>query len=102
MLSGLRRDATAAVLDPQFNGKAVPDPSTWPTTISSAVNDIAVWSDFSLDQLSSTRYDIKKRSNAGEKAGWLKGGGHGTKAGGVGYVGGANGGGVVFGLKGNF
>ncbi|KZV77938.1 hypothetical protein EXIGLDRAFT_634752, partial [Exidia glandulosa HHB12029] len=34
-LYGLRRDATNRVLDAQFAGTPLPDPSTWPSTISS-------------------------------------------------------------------
>jgi len=42
VVSGLRRDATAAVLDPQFNGLPTPDVSTWPTTVSSELDMLAV------------------------------------------------------------
>ncbi|EEB91333.1 hypothetical protein MPER_10322, partial [Moniliophthora perniciosa FA553] len=41
VLSGLRRDATAAVLTPQFEGKTIPDISTWPTAVSSEVDQLA-------------------------------------------------------------
>jgi hypothetical protein len=101
-LSGLRRDATDAVLVPQFEGQAVPDISTWPTTVSSGVDDIARWGDFALDQLSSERFEIKKRSSAGNKASWLSGPGFGTRASGGGYLGGATAGGAAFGLKGQW
>ncbi|KAI0030551.1 hypothetical protein K488DRAFT_79570 [Vararia minispora EC-137] len=97
-LSGLRRDATAPVLTPQFNGQAVPDISTWPTTVSSEVNLLPIWSDFTLDQLSAGRFGIVKRTNAGRKASFLDAG-FGTRAAGAGYVGGATGGGVSFGLR---
>ncbi|KAG9218199.1 hypothetical protein CCMSSC00406_0005880 [Pleurotus cornucopiae] len=99
VLSGLRRDATPAVLAPQFNGQAVPDISTWPTTVSSGVDQLPVWSDYTLDQLRPNDFTVAKRSNAGRAASWLGNAGHGTRAAGVGYVGGAQGGGVVFGLK---
>ncbi|KAL0958188.1 hypothetical protein HGRIS_000351 [Hohenbuehelia grisea] len=99
VLSGLRRDATAAVLTPQFNGQATPDISTWPTTVSSEVDQLAVWSDYTLDQLSSEHFTIAKRTNAGRNASWLGNAGFGTRAAGLGYVGGATSGGVVFGLK---
>lgn len=100
VLSGLRRDATAAVLTPQFEGQAVPDISTWPTTVSSEVDLLPVWSDFTLDQLSSERFTVAKRTNAGRAASFLGNAGFGTRAAGLGYLGGANAGGVVFGLRG--
>ncbi|KAI0316601.1 hypothetical protein OF83DRAFT_1172738 [Amylostereum chailletii] len=98
-LSGLRRDATAAVLDPQFQGQAVPDISTWPTTVSSEVTMLPVWADFTLDQLSPARFSIAKRTDAGRKSIFLTNAGFGERAAGVGYVGGANAGGVVFALR---
>ncbi|KAF9256383.1 hypothetical protein L218DRAFT_217472 [Marasmius fiardii PR-910] len=99
VLSGLRRDATAVVLTPQFEGQAVPDISKWPTSVSSEVDQLAVWSDFTLDQLSSSNFSIAKRTNAGSKASFVPHAGFGTRAAGLGYVGRATGGGVVFGLK---
>uniref|UniRef100_A0A0W0G8G6 Uncharacterized protein n=1 Tax=Moniliophthora roreri TaxID=221103 RepID=A0A0W0G8G6_MONRR len=99
VLSGLRRDATAAVLTPQFEGKATPDISTWPTSVSSEVDELAQWSDFTLDQLSPAHFTIAKRTKAGKDASFIPHAGFGARAAGVGYVGGATGGGVVFGLK---
>lgn len=96
VLSGLRRDATAAVLTPQFEGLATPDISTWPTTVSSGVDDLPIWNDFRLDQLSPTRWTVAKRTVAGSAASWLKNAGFGEKAAGVGYIGGATSGGVTF------
>lgn len=61
VLSGLRRDATVAVLDPQFAGTPVPDISTWPTGVSQFVDDLPLWGDVTLDQLSSERFSIAKR-----------------------------------------
>ncbi|GLB38916.1 hypothetical protein LshimejAT787_0600780 [Lyophyllum shimeji] len=99
VMSGLRRDATAAVLTPQFEGTATSDISTWPTSVSQFVDQLAVWSDFTLDQLSSEHYTIAKRTNAGRSASFLENSGFGTRASGLGCVGGATGGSVVFGLK---
>lgn len=42
VVSGLQRDATAAVLVPQFNGQSTPPLSTWPTTVSSEIDMLAV------------------------------------------------------------
>ncbi|KAK0183996.1 hypothetical protein F5146DRAFT_1146136 [Armillaria mellea] len=99
LLSGLRRDATDAVLIPQFEGQATPDISTWPTTVSSDINDLPVWADFTLDQLSPAHFTIKKRSTGGRSASFIDHAGSGTRAAGVGYVGGANGGGTLFGFR---
>ncbi|KAK0444554.1 uncharacterized protein EV420DRAFT_1002693 [Desarmillaria tabescens] len=99
LLSGLRRDATAAVLVPQFEGQATPDISTWPATVSAGIDDLPVWADFTLDQLSPAHFTIKKRSTGGRNASFIDHAGFGTKAAGVGYIGGANGGGTLFGFR---
>jgi hypothetical protein len=98
VLSGLRRDATAAVLTPQFEGTPVPAVSTWPATVSAGYEDLALWSDWRLDQLSADRFSVKKRTDKGSKVVWLNAG-HGERASGVGYVGGATKGGVGWGLR---
>lgn len=98
----MRRDATDAVLIPQFEGQATPDISTWPTTVSSEIDDLPVWADFTLDQLSPAHFTIKKRSTGGRSASFIDHAGFGTRAAGVGYVGGANGGGTLFGFRGGW
>ncbi|KAG6863248.1 hypothetical protein C0993_012344 [Termitomyces sp. T159_Od127] len=100
VMSGLRRDATDAVLTPQFEGTPTSDPSTWPTSITPFVSELALWSDFTLDQLSSEHYTISKRTNAGRAASFIPYAGIGTRASGLGCVGGATAGSVVFGLQG--
>lgn len=99
VVSGLRRDATAPVLDAQFNGTPTPPLDTWPASVSSELDQLAVWSDFSLEQLTPSYFSITKRTNASTKANWVDHAGHGTRAAGLGYVGGATNGGVVFGLR---
>ncbi|KAG6864674.1 hypothetical protein C0991_007949 [Blastosporella zonata] len=99
VMSGLRRDALAPVLVPQFEGTTTSDISTWPTSITPFVDDLAVWSDFTLDQLSSEHFTIAKRTNAGRAATFIPHAGSGTRASGLGCVGGATGGSVVFGLQ---
>ncbi|KAI0075597.1 hypothetical protein K474DRAFT_1708867 [Panus rudis PR-1116 ss-1] len=99
VLSGLRRDATAAVLTPQFEGQKVPDISTWPTSVSSEVDQLPIWSEFTLDQLSPVRFTVAKRTDASRKASFLTNAGFGDRASGLGYIGGATAGGVVFALK---
>ncbi|KAF8893062.1 hypothetical protein BD779DRAFT_1610011 [Infundibulicybe gibba] len=99
VVSGLRRDATAPVLTAQFNGQATPALSTWPTSVSSEIDQLAVWADFSLDQLSANAFNVRKRTVAGDKATFIDHAGFGTRASGLGFVGGATGGGVVFALR---
>ncbi|KAG9085636.1 hypothetical protein FRC06_003527, partial [Ceratobasidium sp. 370] len=99
VLSGLRRDATAALLGPQFDGTALPaqDSGSWPTTVLPYLSTLAAWNDYTLLQLSPDHFDVWKRTS--DKSSWIKHAGHGVKANGTGYVGGAKGGGVLFGLR---
>ncbi|PFH45838.1 hypothetical protein AMATHDRAFT_157669 [Amanita thiersii Skay4041] len=99
VVSGLRRDATAAVLVPQFEGTATPDVSTWPTSVSSELDQLAIWNDFTLDQLSADHFIVKKRTDKGNKVSWINHAGFGTRASGLGCLGGARGGAVVFAFK---
>ncbi|KAJ7228433.1 hypothetical protein GGX14DRAFT_345881 [Mycena pura] len=99
VVSGLRRDATAAVLTPQFEGTLTPPLSTWPTSVSGEIDQLAVWSDFTLDQLSPSNFTISKRSTGGRASSFLTNAGFGTHASGLGYIGGASGGGAVFALR---
>ncbi|KAF8991427.1 hypothetical protein BDQ17DRAFT_1433088 [Cyathus striatus] len=100
VLSGLRRDATEAVLNTQFEGTKTPDIGTWSSTVSEGVDELAVWNDFSLTQLAHSSFTIRKRSTGGSASSWIDHAGFGERAAGVGYIGGAVGGGVVFGLRG--
>jgi hypothetical protein len=56
---------------------------------------VPAWDDFRLEQTSAGRFQIEKRTSA--NASWLAAG-HGARASGLGYVGGA-GGGVAFGVR---
>ncbi|KAF9026370.1 hypothetical protein BDZ89DRAFT_1040019 [Hymenopellis radicata] len=96
-VSGLRRNASAAVLVPQLEGQATPALSAWLSTVSAGIDDLPVWSDFTLDQLSPAHYAIKKRSARGRDASFIGHAGFGDKAAGVGYS--ATGGGALFGLR---
>ncbi|KAF7355518.1 Secreted protein [Mycena sanguinolenta] len=99
VVSGLRRDATAAVLTPQFNGTLTPPLSAWPTSVSSEIDQLALWESFTLDQLSPSNFSISKRTTGGRASSFLNNAGFGTHASGLGYLGGASGGGVVFALR---
>ncbi|CAE6478251.1 unnamed protein product [Rhizoctonia solani] len=98
VLSGLRRDATAALLNPQFEGTALPakNSGSWPATITAGLDTLPIWNDYTLVQLSADHFDIWKRTN--NKSSWIKHAGHGARANGTGYIGGAKAGGVLFGL----
>jgi hypothetical protein len=88
-LTGLRRDPGAAVRAAQVAGQRTPDISTWATTVSSRVQYIPAWGDYTLRQLSANGYQIRKRTKRGH--GWVTV--HdGGRASGLGYVGGASGG----------
>ncbi|ELU37566.1 hypothetical protein AG1IA_08430 [Rhizoctonia solani AG-1 IA] len=64
VLSGLRRDATAALLAPQFEGTALPakDSGSWPATITAGIDTLPTWNDYTLVQLSADHFDIWKRA----------------------------------------
>lgn len=53
VVSGLRRDATAPVLDAQFNGTPTPPLSAWPSTVTAGLDDLAVCC---LSQLSNVSF----------------------------------------------
>ncbi|KAI1108012.1 hypothetical protein F5Y14DRAFT_147577 [Nemania sp. NC0429] len=95
-LTGLRRDAGQAVRAAQFGGKKTPDISTWPTAISTRLQWVPTWNDYTLAQLSPDGFTLKKRTKAGQ--GWVKIPG-GTRAGGLAYLGGATTGGLAVGLR---
>ncbi|KAK7061860.1 secreted protein [Favolaschia claudopus] len=99
VVSGLRRDATAAVLTPQFNGTLTPPLSAWPASVAGEIDQLALWNDYTLDQLSPSYFSISKRTTGGRTSSFLNNAGFGTRASGLGYVGGASGGGVVFALR---
>jgi hypothetical protein len=94
-ITGLRRDPGAAVRSAQVAGKATPDVSTWDTRVSGNLPYIPAWGDYTLSQLSADGFTVRKRTKAGH--GWIHTTG-GTRASGLGYVGGA-GGGLSFGLR---
>ncbi len=94
-LTGLRRDPGEAVRAAQIAGQSTPDIGTWDTRVSSRVHLIPAFGDYSLAQLSSEGFTVRKRTRAGH--GWVDVD-QGRRAAGVGYVGGP-GGGFAFGLK---
>lgn len=95
-ITGLRRDPGQVVRTAQYDGKELPALSTWDTRVSSRLKWIPTWADYSLTQLSSDGFTIKKRTKAGQS--WVNIPG-GTRAGGLVYLGGATQGGLAVGLR---
>lgn len=95
-ITGLRRDPGQAVRDAQFEGRKTPDVTTWATTVSSRLQWIPAWNDYTLAQTSPDGFTLKKRTKSGQS--WVKIPG-GTRAGGLAYLGGATVGGLAIGLR---
>ncbi|WP_406388679.1 Tat pathway signal sequence domain protein [Streptomyces sp. NBC_00887] len=94
-ITGLRRDPGAAVREAQFAGQKLPDPATWDQRVTTRLQYIPEWGDYTLSQLSADGFGLRKRTKKGH--GWIPAGG-GTRASGFGYVGGPSGG-LSFGLR---
>ncbi|WP_409473203.1 Tat pathway signal sequence domain protein [Streptomyces sp. HC307] len=94
-ITGLRRDPGAAVRTAQFEGRKLPDPSTWDQRVTTRLQYIPEWGDYTLSQLSADGFAVRKRTKKGY--GWIPAGGD-RRASGFGYVGGASGG-FAFGLR---
>lgn len=95
-LTGLRRDPGAPVRAAQVAGQATPPAAQLPGAVGGRLDLIPAWGDFSLSQLSADGFEIRKRTKSGH--GWIRAGA-GTRAAGLGYLGGATGGGIAFGLR---
>jgi hypothetical protein len=94
-ITGLRRDPGLAVQTAQVDGKKLPDPATWDQRVTTRLQYIPEWGDYTLSQLSADGFTLRKRTEAGH--GWIAAGG-GRRASGFGYVGGVSGG-LSFGLR---
>ncbi|MER6072507.1 Tat pathway signal sequence domain protein [Streptomyces sp. NPDC001817] len=94
-ITGLRRDPGAAVQTAQYEGRKLPDPATWDQRVTTRLQYIPHWGDYTLSQLSADGFTVRKRTKQGY--GWIAAGG-GRRASGFGYVGGASGG-FSFGLR---
>ncbi|MEV6761823.1 Tat pathway signal sequence domain protein [Streptomyces sp. NPDC051105] len=94
-ITGLRRDPGAAVQAAQYAGEKLADPSTWDQRVTTRLQYIPHWGDYTLAQLSADGFTLRKRTRKGY--GWIAAGG-GRRASGFGYVGGASGG-LSFGLR---
>ncbi|GGZ08268.1 exo-rhamnogalacturonan lyase family protein [Streptomyces poonensis] len=94
-ITGLRRDPGAAVQAAQYEGQKLPDPATWDQRVTTRLQYIPEWGDYTLSQLSADGFTVRKRTKKGH--GWIGAGG-GRRASGFGYVGGVSGG-LSFGLR---
>ena len=95
-VTGLRRDPGEAVREAQVDGRATPPLDSWPGNVRDRLQYIPAWGDYSLSQLTADGFQIRKRTKAGH--GWISAAA-GRRAAGVGYVGGAAGGGASFGVR---
>jgi hypothetical protein len=100
-LTGLRRDPdgrnpNGPIKKAQLAGEACPPVSTFDEAVRTRLEYIPAWGDCTLFQSAASAFEIRKRTKPG--FGWI-GVDQGGRAAGVGYVGGATGGGVVFGLR---
>ncbi|MFJ8955095.1 Tat pathway signal sequence domain protein [Streptomyces sp. NPDC102381] len=94
-ITGLRRDPGAAVRTAQHDGKATPDTSTWDSRVTSRLQYIPAFGDYSLSQLNAHGFEIRKRTRTGHS--WVRVDG-GKRAEGLGYVGSPSGG-LAFGMR---
>lgn len=94
-VTGLRRDPGAAVREAQLAGRATPPLDTWAKTVSGRLDYIPAFGDYTLFQPNCDGYEIRKRTRDGFT--WLSSA-HGSRAGGLGYVGTPEGG-AAFGLR---
>ncbi|MEZ3180921.1 Tat pathway signal sequence domain protein [Streptomyces pimonensis] len=94
-ITGLRRDPGEAVRKAQYEGKKTPDTSTWDTRVTSRLQYIPAFGDYSLSQLNAHGFEINKRTGVGRS--WIRVDG-GRRARGLGYVGSPSGG-LAFGMR---
>ena len=95
-LTGLRRDPGAAARQAQLAGKACPPVGTFPANVRTRLELIPAWGDYTLAQPAANAFTLRKRTKPGH--GWIDVD-QGGRAAGTGYIGGATGGGVAFGLR---
>ena len=94
-ITGLRRDPGKAVRDAQFAGAATPPIGEWAESVSSRLEYIAAYDDWTLVQRNADGFDIRKRTQEGYT--WLTSA-QGRRAGGLAYIGTPRGG-VAAGIK---
>ncbi len=94
-LTGLRRDPGAAVRRAQIAGAVTPPTGEWDRRVADRLEFIPAYDDWTLVQPGADGFQIRKRTREGFT--WLTAA-QGVRAGGMGYVGGPEGG-LCFGLR---
>lgn len=94
-LTGLQADPGLAVRQAQIAGERTPPLSEWNPLVSSHLKYIPAFGDFTLSQLSSDSFEIRKRTKAGFT--WLNSA-TGHRASGLAYLGEPSGG-IAFGIR---
>ncbi|NDL55849.1 hypothetical protein [Phytoactinopolyspora mesophila] len=97
VVSGLRREVGAAIRRQQFDGVATDPVDQWSNEVRNGIDEIPLWGDFKLTQVSADSFHVSKRT--GDHSSWLDHAGHGRRAYGLGWLGGPEGGGIAFGLR---
>ena len=94
-LTGLRRDPGRRVTQAQIAGEAVTEDMRMSRSVADRLALIPAFGDYTLFQSTSKAFEVTKRTASGHA--WLKSG-TGTRASGLGYLGGPTGG-LAFGLR---
>ncbi|MDQ6479166.1 Tat pathway signal sequence domain protein [Dyadobacter sp. LHD-138] len=94
-LTGLRRDPGKMVTDAQVGGKATPEVSTFPPTVSKRLDYIPAFGDYTLFQPTPDSFEIQKRTKPGH--GWIQSA-YGGRSSGTAYLGSPSGG-IAFGIR---
>jgi hypothetical protein len=95
-LTGLRRDPGADVIQAQLAGNACPPVEQIAERARTRLSYIPAWNDYTLTQLSPDAFGIRKRTKPGHA--WISAA-HGGRSSGTGFIGGATGGGIAFGMR---
>jgi hypothetical protein len=95
-LTGLRRDPGADVIQAQLAGNACPPVEQIAERVRTRLSYIPAWNDYTLTQLSPDAFGIRKRTKPGHA--WISAA-HGGRSSGTGFIGGATGGGIAFGMR---
>ncbi|MGC9539759.1 Tat pathway signal sequence domain protein [Streptomyces sp. UG1] len=94
-ITGLRRDPGENVRRAQYEGRTTPDTATWDQRVTSRLQYIPAFGDYSLRQLNAHGYEIHKRTAQGRS--WVRVDG-GRRSRGLAYVGSPTGG-LAFGMR---